>query len=262
MSTPSPRPPSEATTRILRRRQAFTLIELLVVISIIAILAGLLIPAVTIVIGNARAADCGNNQRQIMLSTVAYIGEMESRPVGTVSGANPLTGVADAVIAAQVARRSLEVLAATYDLPGKTFRCRGIGHEGPKVAPALDRSDDSWGAGRVSYAVDWTAPPECASYRVLIGDRSSLHHGGRAVLGFADGHVVTVRARLGAVNGGTEGALQGVENADAQGTDPSATTPDAAVVDNVYLGIKDRPDGTDQTTAIVGSGSPRRAYLR
>jgi len=262
MSTPSPRPPSEATTRILRRRQGFTLIELLVVISIIATLAGLLMPAINIASINARSADCGNNQRQILLAMVGYVGEMETRPIGTVAGANPQTGVSDAAVAAQISRRSLEVLAVAYDLPGRTFRCRGIGHEGPKIAPSLDRSDDAWGAGLVSYAVDWTAPPECASYRVLIGDRSSQHHAGKVVLGFADGHIQTVRARLGAVSGGTDGALQGVENADAKGTDPSAPTADPAIVDNVYLGAKDRPDGTDQTTAQAGAGSSRRAYLR
>lgn len=77
-SLPSSRPPLAIPRRAPSARTgAFSLIELLVVISIIAVLAGMLIPVINVLRETSRRSVCASQLRQVGVAAMAYAGEWD-----------------------------------------------------------------------------------------------------------------------------------------------------------------------------------------
>ena len=79
-----PKMTNHALTRC-RQRHAFTLIELLVVIATIAILAGMLFPALSRAKASSQSAVCQNNLKQLVLGWILYADENDDRLAGSIS---------------------------------------------------------------------------------------------------------------------------------------------------------------------------------
>jgi len=203
-------------------RSAFTLIELLVVITIIAILAGLLLPGVTLVKEAARRTNCGTNQSQIMKAMALYgIENSGLWPVAISAGMNEGVLGNDA----KFAYRTFEMLAdrSAGELTGKIFSCPS--NRAPSLVPfgvpasGYDAPPTAgWGgpdAYAKAYAYDPSTPSSANSTRVVMADRpfsnsteKPSNHGRQFVAVFADGHVSNLKTLSTAAAAGTHTQTQ------------------------------------------------------
>lgn len=262
--------------RTSTQRQGFTLIELLVVISIIAILAGMLLPAINMVREGARKANCGNNQRQIVLAMNVYANDNDqSWPVLYVTASNG-AGSATAPTAAQAhftAMGSMEYLAYVTggDLTQKIFACPSNPTTKPgNVAAAIGWPTNvivsTWAnttttTSAMAYAYDWAAPSNSTSIRVIMADRPKdstnfTNHKSVAMAAFADGHVGNINKTTGA-----SAAKNVYDQTGAAFTAFKANNKDASN-DNIYDDVDDLANNSSSSGLGLGTGSTSCSWVK
>jgi prepilin-type N-terminal cleavage/methylation domain-containing protein len=260
----------------LNRSQGFTLIELLVVISIIAILAGMLLPVIGVVREMARQQQCGKNQSQILGAMVAY---GTSEEVAWPDPRKPAAGTISVGDAAAVhTAHAFELVAAAQSIPGGLFKCPSAASGGPnkQLNPSMkrvfvteDASTSAWGwtsPNKISYAFDWASPSDPGAARVVLADRDLSNHKDEVMVCFGDAHVKKLKAQKNpTVTGETAGVIKtnpdkAVHNPDARGAHDEED--DAAVLtpDNIYDRVGDASNTAD--CLIPGGGHHKRAFVK
>ena len=154
-------------------RRAFTLIELLVVIAIIAILAAMLMPALSRAREEARKADCKNNEHNMGLYYQIYL---------TDSGGTWPTAASSALCLGAMADRYVQSV--------KIFNCRGEGTANAALQGTEVVNSD--------YLQDISIPIQANPMRGIYGDVLNNHPQGANLL-CADGHVVWCQEDAGGV---------------------------------------------------------------
>lgn len=163
--------------------RAFTLIELLVVIAVVALLTGLLLPALSASRQNARTIVCASNLRQIGLILTAYASEHDglSPALGQPYTALPNwalvvqreAGREGATAAALLAPSSILVCpscSAHYGVEmTRTYAINGTGHAGRK-GESSNYDDPS----RPAHANLWRAPRASATPLVVDAAVASI----------------------------------------------------------------------------------------
>ncbi|MFW5830097.1 MAG: type II secretion system protein, partial [Planctomycetota bacterium] len=158
------------------QRHGFTLIELLVVISILALLAAMLMPAIANAQKGAQQTTDGNNVKQMMTTLISWRSENKGKtyPVlaSRTDGDGGLTpdqmgigdgnAITDPTTAWNLSAHIFYHLANNAEL--------GLGSFNSPVYDGLDSITDVSDFTGSSYAIDWSAPSNAGSIRPVVAN--------------------------------------------------------------------------------------------
>ena len=127
------------------RREEFTLIELLVVIAIIAILASMLLPALTRAKERAKECACTSNLHQMGLALHMYAGDCAEWVPLELTASNPHLGLCQKLLPYVTDRHVFYCPGADYVEAG----ANSTAFAGP--ADSVIDTDTNWTLGRITY---------------------------------------------------------------------------------------------------------------
>jgi prepilin-type N-terminal cleavage/methylation domain-containing protein len=170
----------------LRRRTAFTLIELLVVIAIIAILIGLLVPAVQKVRDAASRMNCGNNVHQLLVATHNYASTNgDQLPPSTMT--SPVTGSLNFALFPYMEQDPLytQGVAAGYGWPQPSLPIKGFICTADPTGDGNGGTGAGWAASNYQHNFALFATPG-VSWNTPSFGLSSIPDGTSQTVGFAE----------------------------------------------------------------------------
>jgi prepilin-type N-terminal cleavage/methylation domain-containing protein/prepilin-type processing-associated H-X9-DG protein len=167
----------------VRHARAFTLIELLVVVAIIAVLIGLLLPAVQSAREAARRASCTNNLKQLGLAVHNYLSQQGVFPPFAENYSNvgfwqawPIgwTGAMLGQLDQLAMYNALNFVYGAWDSQNTTVTVSAVS---TLVCPSEDKGPPNWPGTKLNYVANLGGPPSIMTWTGCIVALSSDSQG-------------------------------------------------------------------------------------